>query len=106
MRLAAGAAALAFTHRLTQPPHEHGMPDIPGDARQLARAIGDAGGELGDRVGHGVSPRRGTREICAANDRGSSAADLTWDNQPVLASRRPRYEPSHAAIFLPPTNRR
>ena len=50
-----GTRALAApARRLRQPPHHLAVADVPGHPRQLARAIGDAGGEAGDGTGHGL----------------------------------------------------
>src|SRR5437879_5323458 len=55
-RLGMGArsrAGAGFAARLVgQSPHDQAMADVPGDARQLARPIGDAGGEEGYWIGH------------------------------------------------------
>ena len=53
-RAVAGAPACL----LGKPPHDQGVPDIPGDARQLARAISDAGGKAGGGIGHAALPLR------------------------------------------------
>src|ERR1700719_1464867 len=45
-------------HLLRQPAYGEAMPDIPSDARQLAGAVGDAGGKAGKRAAHASLPGR------------------------------------------------
>src|SRR5262249_60353902 len=63
----AGAWRCACTGTLArglgQAPHEHAVPDVPGNPRQLPRAVGGAGGELGDGIGHAVAPQQGGKAI-------------------------------------------
>src|SRR6202022_617805 len=51
--------APALARSLRDPGHGEAVTQIPGDARQLARAIGGARGEAGGGTGHG-DPRFGT----------------------------------------------
>src|SRR5450755_1641708 len=41
---------------LRKPAHDEAVPDIPGDAWQLACAIGDARGDAGKRIAHASLP--------------------------------------------------
>src|ERR1700736_4649027 len=50
--------APALSRPLRDPGHSEAVTQIPGDARQLARAIGGARGEAGERTVH-VDPRLG-----------------------------------------------
>jgi hypothetical protein len=56
LRLRPCRFALALAHPLRQPPHDLAMTDIPGDARKLRGAIGEAGGELRNRADHDLPP--------------------------------------------------
>src|SRR5262249_42821294 len=68
-----------FAHGLGQAPHDHAVPDVPGDPRQLPCAVGDACGELGDGIGHAVAPRQGSERysLTAAKRNCSAVADLS-----------------------------
>src|SRR5580704_9749160 len=50
-----GPTVLSPRH-LREPAHGEAVPDIPGDAWQLACAIGDAHSDAGERIGHGSFP--------------------------------------------------
>jgi len=52
VRLRPRAAAAAPLHLLAHPPHDLALPDIPGHARELACAIGEAGGYTGNGARH------------------------------------------------------
>jgi hypothetical protein len=54
--MGAGPRASVLARPLRDPGHSEAVTQIPGDARQLARAIGGARGEAGERTVH-VDPR-------------------------------------------------
>ena len=47
----------ALARRIGQSPHDGVVTDIPGNPRQLACTIGDAGGEAREGIGHAVAQR-------------------------------------------------
>ena len=47
---------VATSRRLSKPAHREAVPDIPGDAWQLACAIGDARDDAGKRIAHASLP--------------------------------------------------
>jgi hypothetical protein len=71
--MGAGPRTPALARPLRDPGHGEALTQIPGDARQLARAIGGARGEAGEGTVH-VSPRLG--QWCAGAGPTPSIADL------------------------------
>src|SRR6266576_2059998 len=106
-RLLAGTLA----HGLGQAPHDHAVSDIPGNPRQLPCAVGDAGGELGDGIGHAVAPKRRSSIINATTSRCppvpgtfGTMTRLTrrvWRRDPRDQSPRPRSAPWERLLRCP-----
>src|SRR5258708_20472473 len=73
------ACTRTLARGLRQAPHDHAVPDVPGDPRQLPRAVGDAGGELGAGIGHAVAPEQGSRRysLTAAKPNRPAVPDFT-----------------------------
>jgi len=76
--------APARARPLRDPRHGEAVTQIPGDARQLARAIGGARGEAGEGTVH-VSPRLGQWRAGAGPS--SSIVDLAKHRRSISASR-------------------
>jgi hypothetical protein len=56
MRALPSGLTILWPRRLREPAHGETVSDIPGDARQLACAIGCAQGDTGERTGHASLP--------------------------------------------------
>ena len=68
-------SAVALARSFRQAPHDHGVSQVPCDTRQLARAVSDARGEAGGRIGHAVFAPMHLCLIWAARRTGSIAVD-------------------------------
>ncbi len=89
--------AVASTRLLGQSSHQQAVADIPGDPWQLPGAIGDAGGEAGDRTGHAVStPRCALAAAKYRQQRGTAPA-----GQGRLCRRRRHYGPKGSSRHPP-----
>src|ERR1700674_2789710 len=104
--MGAGPRASVLARPLRDPGHGEAVTQIPGDARQLARAIGGARGEAGEGTVH-VDPRLGrwTRRCRACAKHRASRQPSTVDLSIEIGAGQGAVQSSDrifaAALFMP-----